>query len=596
MLRFWRSAVSVCVAALLCLLSLAVTAPAVAQDSKLSEADLRKEIEGSGYPLTIRRAPEQHKIANRYVILFTDTVSDPDGEAGNIVAREGGKVHFTYGHAVKGFAATLSPETVEKLRRDPRIALIEEDRTVHTAWLAPPPFLQAGTIPVPQSPQTPAPSWALDRIDQRNLPLDNSFSFPASAGAGVHLYIIDSGMLGGIFGQAGAHVEYEGRVGDGADFVTPGTNGDDCLGHGTFAASLAGGTTLGVAKLVTFHPVRVINCGDGGTVSGIIAGVNWVTSDHLAHPGQKAVANMSLTVNGVDTALDQAVQTSINAGIVYVIAAGNSGPSAIDPITGLDFANSCNLSPQRVGSAITVGAMQSDGFHPDSQAIFSDFGGCVDLYAPGVQMTGASIASTTAITGPPFDGINHFGTSWSAPLVSGVAATYLAANPNANQSQVVSAIVSNATINVLSLISTANTTQTSVVPNRLLYSDFQTDIQTTVSSSNGSPVADSQFAYTFQVKNSGPYNSMDPVLFTDNLPAAVGSVNVVTSRGTCSGITQISCNLGRLAVGEQATIVVAATAPFTPQSFTNTGTAALQSGQTDRAPANNAATLTLTSH
>ena len=128
------------------------------------------------------------------------------------------------------------------------------------------------------------------------------------------------------------------------------------------------------------------------------------------------------------------------------------------------------------------------------------------------------------------------------------------------------------------------------------FSDFQTDLQTTVSSNNGAPPLGAQLAYTFQVKNNGPYNTMDPVLFTDDLPVNVSAVGVSFSRGTCSGTSRITCDLGRLAVGEQATITVTVTAPTTPQSFTNTGTAALQSGQTDKAPANNAASLILSSH
>jgi len=595
--KFLRRAMQAGVVAMLFLFSLATAAPAVAQDSKLSEAQLSREMH-EAHPLTIHRAAPEQRIADRYIVLFNDSVANPHEEGRNMVTRESGKMHFTYGHAVKGFAATLTPDAVERLRHDPRVALIEEDRAVHTTSMAPPPFMQAAALPTPLSPQI-GTSWALDRIDQRNLPLDNSFSFPASAGAGVHLYMIDSGMLGGIFGLqgVGSHVEFAGRVGDGADFVDPSTNGADCLGHGTFGASLAGGTTLGVAKLVTFHPVRVINCGDGGSASGVIAGVNWVTSDHLSHPGQKSVANMSLTLNSVVTAVDQAVQNSINAGVVYVIAAGNNGPSRLDFVTGLELANACNISPQRVGAAITVGAMQNDLF-PDAVTGESDFGGCVDLYAPGRLMTGASIASTTAITGPPFDSTIHHGTSWSAPLVAGVAATYLAAHPNANQSQVVSAIVSNSTINVLSLgPQSAFSTQTGVVPNRLLYSDFQTDIQTTVSSNFGAPGVGTQVRYTFQVHNNGPFNSMDPVLFTDNLPAGMSVVGgAASTRGSCSGNTNITCDLGRLAVGEQAVITIAVNVPFTPQSFTNTGTATLQSGQTDRAPANNSASLTLTSH
>ena len=564
-------------------IGLSAGVPASAQLNKVSEADLRQEIEGKGYPLTIHRAPAGHKIADRYIVMFTRDVTDPERETADIVEGHGGRVHYQYSHALHGFAATLSADAVEKLRHDQRIALIEEDRIAH-----------ATALPMPSSPQAPAPSWALDRIDQRGPMLDNSFSFPASGGQGVDIYIIDTGILGGINGQngLGSHIELDGRVGSGADFITPSLNGDDCAGHGTFVASLAGGTTYGVAKLATIHPVRVMDCGEGGSSSSVIAGVNWVTADHLAHPGQRAVANMSLTMNGIDVAVDQAVQNSISSGIVYTIAAGNSA-GRFDLITGADLGDSCNLSPQRVGAALTVGAMDDTAFSIgafDLIASFSDIGGCVDLYAPGVLMTSASFRSTTSYTGPPFDGLRHIGTSYSAPMTAGVAALYYAAHPSASASQVASAVVANATLNALTFRDVVSG------PNKLLYSDFQTDLQTTVSSNNGSPAAGAQFAYTFQIKNSGPYNTMDSVRFTDNLPAGLTGVGVVFSRGTCSGLSQITCDLGRLAVGEQATITVSVTAPFTPQSFTNTGTAILQSGQTDKAPANNAASLTLSSH
>ena len=593
MKRFNNTEAARSMAALL-VFTLAVAAPALAQSHKLSAADIRKEIEGNGGPSNVRRAPEGSRIADRYIVLFAPGVADPHQEGRDIVRQLGGTLHHSYGHAVQGFAATLSPAAVEQLRHDSRVLMIEEDRVT-----------QAAALPLPPSPQAPVPFWALDRIDQRGAQLDNSFSFPASAGAGVHIYMIDTGILGGIFGLAGAHVEFEGRVGDGVDFITPGGNANDCSFHGTFGASLAAGTTLGVAKLATLHPVRVLDCAEGGSSSGIIAGVNWVTQDHLAHPGQKSVANMSLTVNGVDTAVDQAVQNSINAGVFYSIAAGNSGNSTSFILTGIDLGNSCNLSPQRVGAAVTVGAMDDSVLAqtPDDIPSFSDIGGCVDLYAPGVHMTGATIASTTAISGPPFDDVNHFGTSWSAPIVAGVAATYFAAHPNANQSQAASAIISNATANVLTYTPGAfSASPTLTGPNRLLYSDFQTDIQTGVSSNQGAPAVGATFTYTFQVKNNGPYNSMDSVLFTDTLPNGIGVVNVpagaapavATTRGSCTSGPNITCDLGRLAVGESAVITVKVLA-LVSQTFTNTGVATLQSGQTDRAPTNNSASITLSS-
>jgi uncharacterized repeat protein (TIGR01451 family) len=569
-------------AALLFFIAATATMPAWAQNRKATEEEIRLESHAdsrltSNLPVAIRRAPQENRIQDRYIVLFKEQVADPESEAQDIERRSGGRLHHTYGHAVKGFAATLSPAAVDALRRDPRVAFIEEDQVWHSA-----------ALPVPASPQTPAP-WALDRIDQRGPTLDNSFSFPANGGAGVHIYMIDTGIMGGSNGLQGAHAEFDGRVGSGADFVVPSLDGNDCVGHGTFGSSLAAATTVGVAKLATLHPVRVLDCAEGGDSATVIAGVNWVTQDHLAHPGQKSVANMSLTLQGVDPAVDQAVQNSINAGIVYTIAAGNNGGLTSPLFAGLD--NACNLSPQRVGAALTVGAMD-DITHAafgvfDEVARFSDTGGCVDLYAPGAHMTGASHVSATAMTGPPFDGLNHLGTSWSAPMVAGTAAVYYNAHPNANASQVMSAIMTNTTQNALTFQPDTSGN------NKLLYLDFQTDVQTVGSSNQGAPPVGSQFTYTFQVHNNGPYNTMDPVTFTDVLPGSMALVSVNTNRGTCSINIGVTCNVGRLAVGDTAVITLVVNV-LTAGTWTNSGTAALQSGQTDRAPANNAASVTVT--
>jgi uncharacterized repeat protein (TIGR01451 family) len=590
MKRFDKTDAARSMAALLAF-SLAAAAPAWAQSHKVSAADIRKEIQNGG-PSTVRRAPDNLRIADRYIVLFAPGVADPHQEGRDIVRQLGGTLHHTYGHAVQGFAATLSPAAVEQLRHDSRILMIEEDRIAH------------GTaLPMPPSPQAPAFSWALDRLDQRGPQLDNSYSFPTSGGAGVHIYMLDSGFLGGILGQAGAHQEYEGRVGNGADFLDFPLNGSDCNGHGTLTASLAAGTTTGVAKLATLHPVRVMDCSLGASSSTVIAGVNWVTQDHLSHPGQKSVANMSLTMNGIDLAVDQAVQNSINAGIVYTIAAGNSGNSVLSLDFGIDFGNACNLSPQRVGAALTVGEFDdSTTAHPDLVINESDTGGCVDFYAPGVAISGASRLGTALYTGPAFDGIPHHGTSYAAPLAAGVAAVLWQAHPNMNASTVASAVVANTTLNLLTL-QPSSFSDGNLANNRILYADFQTDIQATVSSNQGAPQVGAQFTYTFQVHNNGPYNSMDSVLFTDDLPGGLGLINVpagaapavTTSRGFCSGGVNISCDLGRLAVGDSAVIKITVIST-TPQTFTNTGSAVLQSGQTDRAPANNSASVTLTSH
>ena len=604
------------------ILCIATSICAWSQGHKLSEAEIRKASNvdaglESNLPVTIQRAPQGSRVADRYIVLFKTAVADPEFEARDIEVHSGGKLHHTFTHALKGFAATLSPEAVEKLRHDPRVAMIQEDGPGHAMAAAP---VQSTGIFVPTSPQSPAPSWALDRIDQRNLPLDNSFSFPASGGAGVHIYILDSGILGGINGLAGEHVELQGRVGSGFDAITPGGNANDCEGHGTFNAGLAAGTTFGVAKQAIVHPVRVLDCtlDQGGgvnaaatLVSEIIAGIDWVTSDHLAHQPQKSVANMSLGTAPPNVALDLAVQNSINAGIVYVIAAGDAPQQTLVDLTPLapaptliDIGDACNISPGRVGAAITVGAMTNYGKQgtsvvPDLIHPRYDTGGCVDLFAPGDFMTSAGITTTTAISASsPPNGFNNTGTSYAAPVVAGVAALFLGANPTANPSQVASAITTNATNNVL-------TWPFQFVPtgaNRLLYSDFQTDIQTTVSSNQGAPAVGLLFTYTFQVHNSGPYNTMDSVLFTDTLPAGISVANsiapgvssIATTRGSCSGSTTITCDLGRLAVGDSAVIAISVLAT-TPGTYINAGTAVLQSGQTDRAPANNTASVTVTS-
>jgi len=593
------------------------------QSHKLSEAEIRRASNvdagiDSNLPITIRRASKDSRIADHYIVLFKSAVADPEFEARDIVVHTGGKLHNIYSHAVKGFAATLSPEAVEGLQRDPRVAMIQEDQLGHAAAVSP---FQSPGVFVPASPQSPAPSWGLDRIDQRNLPLDNSFSFPASGGAGVHIYILDSGILGGINGLAGEHVELQGRVGSGFDAVTPSGNANDCEGHGTFNAALAAGTTFGVAKQAIVHPVRVLDCtlnqGGGinpaaGIISQVVAGIDWVTSDHQAHPGQKSVANMSLGVAPPNAALDQAVQNSINAGIVYVIAAGDRPQQSLVDLTPtapaptlIDIGDACNISPGRVGAAITVGAMtnfgrQGTSIVPDLIHPRYDTGGCVDLFAPGDFMTSAGITSTTAISASaPPNGFNNTGTSYAAPVVAGVAALFLGAHPTANPSQVASAITTNATNNVLSwpfqFVPTGS--------NRLLYSDFQTDIQTTVSSNQGAPAVGLIFTYTFQVHNNGPYNTMDSVLFTDTLPSGISVANsiapgipaITTTRGSCSGNVTISCDLGRLAVGDSAVIAITVLA-ITPGTHSNAGTAVLQSGQTDRAPDNNTATVSVTAH
>lgn len=313
-----------------------------------------------------------------------------------------GMVEHFYHSALTGFCAFLETRQVEELRRDPYVSFIEPDGKVYKS--------------ITQSNAT----WGLDRIDQSNLPLNSQYTYPTTA-TGVHVYVIDTGIRI-------SHNEFAGRAVIGIDTVGDGQNGNDCDGHGTHVAGTIGGTLYGVAKGVTLHAVRVLDCEGSGFNSDVIAGIDWVTANKI-HP---AVANMSLG-GSPSNALDTAVRNSINSGIVYAVAAGNSNASA------------CNESPARVAEALTVGSTASN----DRRSSFSNKGSCVDLFAPGSSITSAGIASNSAT--------NVFsGTSMASPHVAGVAALYRAQNPNATPTQVANALITNATPNVLSSLGTGS--------------------------------------------------------------------------------------------------------------------------------------------
>jgi subtilisin family serine protease len=357
-------------------------------------------------------------VPGQYVVVFRDGVSDVRGAAQALVNAHGGSLRFTYEHAIRGFAASLPAAAVRALQNNPNVAYVEADQVFTT--------VSGGT-------QTSA-TWGLDRIDQRALPLNGSYTYETTA-PDVHAYIIDTGIRF-------SHVDFGSRV-QSACYDAFGGNCNDGNGHGTHVAGTVGGGTWGVAKGVRLYAVRVLDNNGSGTTSGVIAGVNWVTSRKQNNPSHAMVANMSLG-GGASTALDDAVRNSIAAGVTYVVAAGNGDRLGRQQ-------PACNFSPARVREALTVGATTSS----DAKTSWSNYGECVDIFAPGASITSAWHTSNTATN-------TISGTSMAAPHVAGAAALYLAGNPGAAPATVFQAISDNSTKNVVTNSSTAN--------NHLLYS------------------------------------------------------------------------------------------------------------------------------
>lgn len=377
----------------------------------------------------IRRS--ERRIAGRYIVMLQPgTDVDAFGKAARV--SHGARVRHAFKHGIKALSLDVSETEALALSRDARVSFVEEDSVVSATS-----------------------AWGLDRIDQRALPLDGAYSHDRS-GAGVTVYIVDTGIFAD-------HEEFAGRVASGFSSVPGDAGTADCNGHGTHVAGIAAGSSYGVAKAATLVPVRVLDCNGSGSASSVIAGLEWILERHTASP-RPSVVNLSLG-GGASSAVDKAVEMLVATGITTVVAGGNFNQDA------------CFTSPARVPAAITVGATTET----DARAAFSNYGTCVDLFAPGTNIMSAWYASAAGT-------VTSSGTSASAPFVSGVAALWIEAYPDASPGSVAQTITSNATGDAISAIGDGS-------PNLLLFSRVGTLDETVSPSGEEQLLADPSFEY-----------------------------------------------------------------------------------------------------
>lgn len=412
------------------------------------------------------------RVLDQYIVVLDENAMRAPEFIRQVGRSQSLDVEHVYERALNGFSVRMTQAQAQALSRNPNVAYIEADQEV--------------SLVATQSPAT----WGLDRVDQRNLPLNNSYTFNFT-GTGGDVYIIDTGIRA-------THADFGGRVVSAFTAINDGNGTNDCNGHGTHVAGTAGSLTYGVAKNTTLHAVRVLGCTGSGSNSGVIAGVDFV-ANQAASSSKTVVANMSLG-GGASSALDSAVDNATAAGTIVVVAAGN------------DNANACNSSPARAATAYTVGSTTST----DARSSFSNFGSCVNIFAPGSSITSTWNTSNTATN-------TISGTSMASPHVAGAAALLIEEFPALTAQQVASMLTGNATSGVLANVGSGS-------PNLLLY---------TLTDQGGPPPGGGQTVYfdNFDNGTAAGWNKSSSSadlwrLSSDCAPAASGSYKLAFNRAT----------------------------------------------------------------